>query len=49
MWKHCNRFVFDGITTSLDVAISQAEEEKKTWELDGAKGISFLVAQLPGN
>jgi hypothetical protein len=48
LWKHRNRCVFDGISPSLAAALSQAEEEKKTWELVGAKGISFLVAQLPG-
>jgi hypothetical protein len=49
LWKHRNRCVFDGIAPSLTTTISQAKKEKKTWELAGAKGISFLVAQLPGN
>jgi hypothetical protein len=38
LWKHRNRCVFDGIAPSLAAAISQAEEEKRTWELAGAKG-----------
>jgi hypothetical protein len=49
LWKHRNRCVFDGIAPSLAATISQAEEEKRAWELAGAKGITFLVAQLPGN
>jgi hypothetical protein len=49
LWKHHNRCVFDGIAPSLTATISQAEEEKRTWELAGAKRISFLVAQLTGN
>jgi hypothetical protein len=49
LWKHRNRCVFDGIAPSLTATISQAKEEKRTWELAGAKRISFLVAQLTGN
>jgi hypothetical protein len=49
LWQHRNRCVFDGIVPSLVATISQAEEEKRAWELAGAKGISFFVAQLPGN
>jgi hypothetical protein len=49
LWKHRNRCVFDGILPSLAATISQAEEGKRTWELAGAKGISFLVAQLHVN
>jgi hypothetical protein len=48
LWKHHNRCVFDDIAPSLAATISQVEEEKMTWELAGAMGISFLVAQLPG-
>jgi hypothetical protein len=44
---HRNR-CFDGIAPSLAAAMAQAEEEKRAWELAGAKGISFLVAQVPG-
>jgi hypothetical protein len=45
--KHRNRCVFDGIAPNLVACLSQADEERKMWELDGAKGISFLMAQLP--
>jgi hypothetical protein len=48
LWKHYNRCIFNGIAPSLAVVLSQAEEEKKTWELARAKGISFLVAHLSG-
>jgi hypothetical protein len=34
LWKHHNRCVFDGIAPRLAAAISQAEEEKRTWELE---------------
>jgi hypothetical protein len=44
---HRNR-CFDGIAPSLAAAMAQAEEEKRAWELAGAKEISFLVAQVPG-
>jgi hypothetical protein len=27
-------------------AIAQAEDERRVWEMAGAKGIAFLVAQL---
>jgi hypothetical protein len=32
----------------MAMAVTQAEEERKVWELAGAKGISSLMAQLPG-
>jgi hypothetical protein len=40
--------VFDGVSPNLAVALSQAEEERVVWELVGAKGITFLMAQLQG-
>jgi hypothetical protein len=48
IWKHRNRCVFDGAAPSLTACLAQAEDERELWELAGAKGISFLVAQLPG-
>jgi hypothetical protein len=31
----------------MAVAVSQADEERKIWELTGARGITYLMAQLP--
>jgi hypothetical protein len=45
LWKHRNRYVFDGDAPSLAAALSQADEERSVWEMAGAKGISFLMAQ----
>jgi hypothetical protein len=39
-----NRCVFDGVAPNLDACLAQADEERKVWELAGAKGISFLLA-----
>jgi hypothetical protein len=47
LWKHRNQCVFHGMTPSFVAAITQAEEERKMWDLVGTKGISFLMAQLP--
>jgi hypothetical protein len=48
IWKHRNRCVFDGAAPSLAICLAQVEDERRIWELVGAKSISFLVAQLPG-
>jgi hypothetical protein len=48
---HCGNIetaVFDGIAPSLVAGLAQADEDRKMWELAGAKGISFLMAQLSG-
>jgi hypothetical protein len=37
LWKHQNRCVFDGISPSISVALSQAREEQHLWEMAGAK------------
>jgi hypothetical protein len=47
LWKHQNGCVFDGIAPNMAVAVSQADEERKIWELTGARGITYLMAQLP--
>jgi hypothetical protein len=46
IWKHRNRCIFNGVTPNLTACLTKAEE-RKMWELAGAKGISFLLAQLP--
>jgi hypothetical protein len=47
LWKHRNQCVFDDIAPSSTACLAQADEERRMWELAGAKGISFLMAQLP--
>jgi hypothetical protein len=42
-----HRCVFDGVAPSWAACLTQADEEKGLWELTGAKGMSFLMAQLP--
>jgi hypothetical protein len=47
LWKHRNRCVFDGVAPSLAACLTQADEERRMWELAGAKGISFFMVQFP--
>jgi hypothetical protein len=49
LWKHRNRCVFDGAAPCMAAAMTQAEEERKVWELAGARGVSYLTAQSPSN
>jgi hypothetical protein len=49
LWKHQNRCVFDGATPSMVGSLTQTEEERKVWELAGARGITYLTAQLPAS
>jgi hypothetical protein len=46
IWKHRNHSVFDGVAPNLDACLAQADEERKVWELAGAKGISLLMADV---
>jgi hypothetical protein len=46
IWNHRNRCVFDGQTPSLPSILRQADDERRLWELAGAKGLSFLAASL---
>jgi hypothetical protein len=48
-WKHRNSCVFYGCTPSLDLSIKLAREERQSWEMAGAKGLSYLVALIPGD
>jgi hypothetical protein len=48
LWKHWNCCVFYAMTPNLVVGLAQAAEDRKMWELAGAKGVSFLMAQLSG-
>jgi hypothetical protein len=49
LWKHRNRCVFDGAAPCSAACLAQADEERRMWELGRAKGISFLMAQLPAD
>uniref|UniRef100_A0A0A8ZUQ5 Uncharacterized protein n=1 Tax=Arundo donax TaxID=35708 RepID=A0A0A8ZUQ5_ARUDO len=45
---HSNRCVFDGATPSLAGALVLTGEERRLWEMAGARGLSLLTATLPG-
>jgi hypothetical protein len=47
LWKHQNRCVFYGIAPTMAAAMTQAVEERKMWKLAGARGITYLMAQIP--
>jgi hypothetical protein len=47
LWNQ-NRCVFDGAATYKAAAMTQTEE-RKVWELDGARGVSYFAAQSPSN
>jgi hypothetical protein len=42
LWKHRNRCVFDAMMPNLAIGLAQANEDRKMWELAGAKGVSFF-------
>jgi hypothetical protein len=39
IWNHCNRCVFDGQTPSIPSILRQTDDERRLWELAGAKGL----------
>jgi hypothetical protein len=41
--------VFDGAAPCMAAAVTQAEEERKVWELAGARGVAYFMAQSPSN
>jgi hypothetical protein len=47
IWKLRNSCVFDGCTPSLSLSLRLAREERQSWEVAGAKGLSCLAALLP--
>jgi hypothetical protein len=46
IWKHRNRAVFDGEAPNLSLLLEQTEEERKSWEFAGTKGLSFFHANI---
>jgi hypothetical protein len=47
LWKHQNHCVFYSIAPNMVAAMTQAEEERKMWELVEERGITYLMTQLP--
>jgi hypothetical protein len=47
LWNHRNRCVFYGLQPNLYALLSAIREEMRMWGSAGAKGVSFLLAQLP--
>ncbi|GJN20941.1 hypothetical protein PR202_gb08381 [Eleusine coracana subsp. coracana] len=48
IWNRRNHCVFDGATPSIAEALILAGEERRWWLMAGARGLSFLIAQLSG-
>ena len=48
LWKHRNRYVFDGMAPSLGVAWALTTEELHLWMLAGARGMSCLSTLARG-
>jgi hypothetical protein len=40
--------VFDGATLSVAGALARAEDERRSWSLAGARGLSLLAVLAPG-
>lgn len=47
LWKHLNRCVFGGASSSLAWALLLAMEDLHLWGLAGAWGVNFLLALMP--
>jgi hypothetical protein len=48
LWTYRNRCVFDGATPSVAGALARAEDERRSWSLAGARGLSLLAVLAPG-
>ena len=48
LWTHRNKCVFDGAAPSVAGALAVAEEERRSWSLAGARGLSLLAAIASG-
>jgi hypothetical protein len=46
IWNHRNRCIFDGVAPSLSSIPLQIDDERRSWELAGARGLSYLAAPL---
>jgi hypothetical protein len=47
LWNHRNHCVFDGLHPNLHALMSTIREEMRLWGSARARGVSFLLAQLP--
>ena len=48
LWTHRNKCVFDGAAPSVAGALAVAEDERRSWSLARARGLSLLVAFASG-
>ena len=48
LWTHRNKCVFDGAAPNVVGALAVAEDERRSWSLAGARGLSLLDALAPG-
>jgi hypothetical protein len=48
IWNHRNRCVFDGDSPNLINALILPGEERRMWIMPGVRGLSYLMAHLPG-
>ena len=48
LWTHRNRCVFDGAAQSVAGALAVAEDDRRSWSLEGARGLSLLAAFASG-
>jgi hypothetical protein len=46
-WRHCNDYVFKGISPNLSSVLGLAVADLNLWSLAGAKGLSMLLAFAP--
>lgn len=44
LWKYRNKCVFDGGNPSASLSLRTADEERRKWEISGAKGLYHLAA-----
>mgnify|MGYP006965704603 CR=1 FL=1 len=44
LWTHRNKCVFDGWNPSAALVMRAADDERKKWEVAGAKGLCHLAA-----
>jgi hypothetical protein len=49
LWNHRNKCVFDGCSPNVIMSLRAADEERKKWEIVGAKGLFHLAAPLAEN
>ena len=47
LWTHRNRCVFDGAAPNVTGALAVAEDDRRSWSLAGARGLSLLDALAP--